>query len=82
MLGNPEVQTSIECICQTYSGQTCRKDEIRMSILKNHRTPLEPPVREGVEIVNAEAHFILDSKLDNFLQQRRMIRDIFMSYFD
>ena len=39
-----------------------RETKFRMNVLKYHRTPLERQVREGVEIVRAEADILLHSK--------------------
>ena len=37
-----------------------------MSMITYHKTPLERQVREGVEIVRAEADVVLNSRLDYF----------------
>ena len=43
-----------------------RKTKFRMNIITYHNTPLERQVREGVEIVRADADVVLNSRLDYF----------------
>ena len=50
-------------IIEKHDGE---KTKFRMSILRYHKTPLERQIREGVEIVRADADFILNSKLDHY----------------